>query len=150
MIARFGDDFKHSGKIRKNLAVEGAFCPLICYNRGKAGGVPDGGGSMWELLLAAGIPSVLVSAVVSVCMKRLERRERRRIEEEKRRDLDRRRLELLQIRGTLAAMSLGEATATALKNGHANGETDKALAYEQRVKHEMREFLEESGVEHVA
>lgn len=108
------------------------------------------GGSMWELLLAAGIPSVLVSAVVSVCMKRLERRERRRIEEEKRRDLDRRRLELLQIRGTLAAMSLGEATATALKNGHANGETDKALAYEQRVKHEMREFLEKSGVEHVA
>ena len=86
------------------------------------------GGSMWELLLAAGIPSVLVSG----------------------RDLDRRRLELLQIRGTLAAMSLGEATATALKNGHANGETDKALAYEQRVKHEMREFLEKSGVEHVA
>lgn len=108
------------------------------------------GGSMWELLLAAGIPSVLVSAVVSVCMKRLERRERRRIEEEKRRDADRRRLELLQIRGTLAAMSLGEATATALKSGHANGETDKALAYEQRVKHEMRAFLEESGVEHVA
>ena len=108
------------------------------------------GGSMWELLLAAGIPSVLVSAVVSVCMKRLESREKRRIEEEKRRDADRRRLELLQIRGTLAAMSLGEATATALKTGHANGETDKALAYEQRVKHEMRAFLEESGVEHVA
>lgn len=108
------------------------------------------GEKMWELLLAAGIPSVLVSAIVTGCMKRLERREKQRLEDAKRREEDRHRLELLQIRGTLAAMSLGEATATALKNGHANGETDKALAYEQRVKHEMRAFLEESGVEHVA
>lgn len=108
------------------------------------------GEKMWELLLAAGIPSVLVSAIVTGCMKRLERREKQRLEETKRKEEDRHRLELLQIRGTLAAMSLGEATATALKKGHANGETEQALAYEQRVKHEMREFLEKSGVEHVA
>lgn len=113
------------------------------------GNMPEGE-KMLELLLAAGIPSVLVSAIVTGCMKRLERREKQRLEETKRREEDRHRLELLQIRGTLAAMSLGEATATALKNGHANGETEQALAYEQRVKHEMREFLEKSGVEHVA
>ena len=116
MIARFQGNFKRSIKIEKILAAEDALFPFLCYNKEKAGRVPDGGKyvgtivggghSVRELLLAAGIPSVLVSAVVSVCMKRLERRERRRIEEEKRRDADRRKLELLQIRGTLAAMSL--------------------------------------------
>ncbi len=105
---------------------------------------------MWELLLAAGIPSVIVSCIVTALIKRLERREKQRSEEQKRREEDRHKLELLQIRGTLAAMSLGEATATALKRGHANGETDRALEYEQKVKHEMREFLEKSGVDHVA
>ena len=105
---------------------------------------------MWELLLAAGITSVIVSCVVSALIRRLERRERQRGEEQKRREEDRHKLELLQIRGTLAAMSLGEATATALKRGHTNGETDQALEYEQRVKHEMRAFLEKSGVDHVA
>ena len=105
---------------------------------------------MWELLLAAGIPSAIVSALCAAFRRGLERREKRRREEAKKHEEERHKLELLQVRGTLAAMSLGEATATALKNGHANGETDKALAYEQRVKHEMREFLEKSGVEHVA
>ena len=105
---------------------------------------------MWELLLAAGIPSAIVSALLTAFMRRLERRERMRLQEAKKREEERHKLELLQIRGTLAAMSLGEATATALKNGHANGETEQAPGYEQRVKHEMREFLEKNGVEHVA
>ncbi len=104
---------------------------------------------MWELLLSAGIPSVIVTCVVTALFRRLERREAKRAAETKRREEERHKLELLQIRGTLAAMSLGEATATALKRGHANGETDRALEYEQKVKHEMRAFLEKSGVEHV-
>ena len=66
----------------------------------------------------------------------------------KKKEAERRELELLQIRGTLAAMSLGEATATALKNGHCNGETERALDYETKVKHEIRDFLARIGVNH--
>ena len=132
------------------MADEGRDRAVLCYNIGKAGETSDRGGSMWELLLAAGIPYAIVSALFAAFMRRLERREKLRREEAKKHEEERHKLELLQVRGTLAAMSLGEGTATALKNGHANGETDKALAYEQRVKHEMREFLEKSGVEHVA
>ena len=39
-----------------------------------------------------------------------------------------------------------EATATALKNGHANGETEAALQYAQKIKHEQKDFLTEQGI----
>lgn len=45
-----------------------------------------------------------------------------------------------------AAIALGEATATALKNGHANGETEAALQYAQKIKHEQKDFLTEQGI----
>lgn len=43
-------------------------------------------------------------------------------------------------------IALGEATATALKNGHANGETEAALEYAKRIKHEQKDFLTEQGI----
>lgn len=105
---------------------------------------------LWQLLLAVGLPTAIVSGVVGMFFWRLKRWETKRQEKQERKDEERRELELLQIRGTLAAMSLGEATATALKNGHCNGETERALDYEQRVKHEIRDFLAKSGVNHTA
>ena len=106
--------------------------------------------NVWELLLAVGLPTAIVSGVVGMLFWRLKRWETQRKEEQEKRDVARRELELLQIKGTLAAMALGEATATALKNGHCNGETERALDYEQRVKHEIRDFLAQSGVDHTA
>lgn len=106
--------------------------------------------NVWELLLAVGLPTAIVSGVVGMLFWRLKQWETQRKEEQEKRDVARRELELLQIKGTLAAMSLGEATATALKNGHCNGETERALDYEQRVKHEIRDFLAQSGVDHTA
>ena len=44
----------------------------------------------------------------------------------------------------------GICSTSALKNGHCNGETERALDYEQRVKHEIRDFLAQSGVDHTA
>lgn len=103
---------------------------------------------LWQLLLAVGLPTAIVSGIIGMFFWRLKRWETKRQEKQERKDEERRELELLQIRGTLAAMSLGEATATALKNGHCNGETERALDYEQRVKHEIRDFLAKSGVNH--
>lgn len=103
---------------------------------------------LWQLLLAVGLPTAIVSGVVGMFFWRLKRWETKRQEKQERKDEERRELELLQIRGTLAAMSLGEATARALKNGHCNGETERALEYEIKVKHEIRDFLAKSGVNH--
>lgn len=103
---------------------------------------------VWQLLLAVGVPTAIVSGVVGMFFWRLKRWETKRQEEQEKKEAERRELELLQIRGTLAAMSLGEATATALKNGHCNGETERALEYEIKVKHEIRDFLAKSGVNH--
>lgn len=103
---------------------------------------------VWQLLLAVGLPTAIVSGVIGMFFWRLKRWETKRQEEQEKKEAERRELELLQIRGTLAAMSLGEATATALKNGHCNGETERALEYETKVKHEIRDFLAKSGVNH--
>ena len=32
------------------------------------------------------------------------------------------------------------------KNGHANGETEAALQYAQKIKHEQKDFLTEQGI----
>ena len=122
---------------------------MVSLRRGRKTGRPMET-NVWELLLAVGLPTAIVSGVVGMLFWRLKQWETQRKEEQEKRDVARRELELLQIKGTLAAMALGEATATALKNGHANGETERALDYEQRVKHEIRNFLAQSGVDHTA
>ena len=122
---------------------------MVSLRRGRKTGRPMET-NVWELLLAVGLPTAIVSGVVGMLFWRLKQWETQRKEEQEKRDVARRELELLQIKGTLAAMALGEATATALKNGHCNGETERALNYEQRVKHEIRDFLAQSGVDHTA
>ena len=115
---------------------------------------------IWQILLAFGVPSTIFTTIISLLIKKQEKREKEREEREKEREERekkrerqerereerRHKLELLQIEGTLASIALGEATATALKNGHANGETEAALSYAKTKKHEMNDFLREQGV----
>lgn len=101
---------------------------------------------VWQLLLAFGVPSTIFTTIVTWLIKKQENREQEREKREKAREEQRHKLELLQIEGTLASIALGEATATALKNGHANGETEAALSYAKTKKHEMNDFLREQGV----
>lgn len=104
---------------------------------------------VWEILLAVGLPSTALSAMFGYFIHRVEKREVKQDAESKEREQRREKFELLQMKGTLSAMALGEATAKALKNGHANGETEKALAYEETVKHEIRDFMTEQGIKHI-
>ena len=53
---------------------------------------------------------------------------------------------MLLVRSVGAAIALGEATATAMKNGHTNGETEAALEYARKIKHEQKDFLTEQGI----
>lgn len=95
-----------------------------------------------QLVALMGIPS----AITGLCFWLIQRRLTKRDEELDRRDAARERNEVLLVRSVGAAIALGEATATALKNGHANGETEAALEYAKRVKHEQKGFLTEQGI----
>ena len=95
-----------------------------------------------QLVALMGIPS----AITGLCFWLIQRRLTKRDEELDRRDAARERNEVLLVRSVGAAIALGEATATALKNGHANSETEAALEYAKRIKHEHKDFLTEQGV----
>lgn len=95
-----------------------------------------------QLVALMGIPS----AITGLCFWLVQRRLTKRDEELDRRDAARERNEELLVRSVGAAIALGEATATALKNGHANGETEAALEYAKRIKHEQKDFLTEQGI----
>ena len=95
-----------------------------------------------QLVALMGIPS----AITGLCFWLIQRRLTMRDEELDRRDAARERNEVFLVRSVGAAIALGEATATALKNGHANGETEAALEYAKRIKHEQKDFLTEQGI----
>lgn len=95
-----------------------------------------------QLVAIMGIPS----AITGLCFWMIQRRLTKRDEELDRRDAARERNEVLLVRSVGAAIALGEATATAMKNGHTNGETEAALEYARKIKHEQKDFLTEQGV----
>lgn len=109
--------------------------------------------SVGSLLAVMGIPTAvtgffvwLLQRQISKRDKEAEQRARERDEKLERQEKTCERNEILLIRGVGAAIALGEATATALKNGHTNGETDAALEYARQVKHEQKDFLTEQGI----
>lgn len=81
------------------------------------------------------------SAVIGLIVWRLEKKMDKRFQAQEQHERDREEYEVLSIQATRAAISLGEATALALKNGHTNGETDSALAYARDIKHQQTDFL---------
>lgn len=95
-----------------------------------------------QLVAIMGFPS----AITGFCFWMLQRRMTKRDEELDRREKAREKNEVLLVRSVGAAIALGEAAATALKNGHANGETEAALEYARQVKHEQKDFLTEQGI----
>jgi hypothetical protein len=95
-----------------------------------------------QLVAIMGIPS----AITGLCFWMIQRRLTKRDEELDRRDAARERNEVLLVRSVGAAIALGEATATAMKNGHTNGETEAALEYARKIKHEQKDFLTEQGI----
>lgn len=95
-----------------------------------------------QLVAIMGIPS----AITGFCFWMLQRRMTKRDEELDCREKAREKNEVLLVRSVGAAIALGEAAATALKNGHANGEVEAALEYARQVKHEQKDFLTEQGI----
>ena len=94
---------------------------------------------------AFGIPT----AFTGFCVWRLERKIAKREKLEEEREKAREQNELFMIKGTSAAIALGEATARAVQripDAHCNGDMHAALEYATRVKHEQKDFLTKQGI----
>ncbi len=98
-----------------------------------------------SILVSMGVPSAVTGLCFWFVKRCIDRRER----EQREREQIREKSEVLLIRSVRASIALGEATATALKNGHTNGETEEALQYARQVKHEQKDFLTEQGIRHI-
>lgn len=94
------------------------------------------------LLIAMSVPSAVTGLCFFWIEQKIKKNQAKLEEKEKMREKN----EILIIKSNMAAIALGEATATALKNGHCNGETEVALEYARKVKHEQKDFLIEQGI----
>ena len=95
-----------------------------------------------EILILLGVPSAVTGFCFWWLKKYIDRKEKQQEEQE----ATRLKNEVLLVKSIGASIALGEATAIAIKNGKCNGETEAALEYAQKIKHEQRDFLHEQGI----
>lgn len=103
---------------------------------------------MWEILLAVGIPSAIVSLGFWLIKKYIDKREARR--EEK--DANTEKLILMMLKMGKANNILAEATARAVQripDAKCNGDMTAALAEAEAIRKEEKEFMFEQGVKHI-
>ena len=101
------------------------------------------------ILIAAGIPSAVCGGLVGLLFWRLKRQIEQNAAAQKKRDDNRLKFEIYQVKMTSALAGLGKANALAIKTGKSNGETTAALAWLEEVKHDQHHFLVEHGIEHI-
>jgi len=88
-------------------------------------------------------PAIISGACCWLLQKQISKRDAK-IEKQ---DADREEFNILLLTGVNASTALSEATATALKNGHCNGEMEAALKYAREVKHAQKEFLSRRAIQ---
>lgn len=98
-----------------------------------------------ELLALLGLPSAVTGFCFWWLKGYIDKKEK--VQEEQ--EATRLKNEVLLVKSIGASIALGEATAIAIKNGKCNGETEAALEYAQRIKHEQRDFLHEQGIKNI-
>jgi len=98
----------------------------------------------------AGLVSALMSGIiVQTVNRKLSKREMAREAKEDERERSHKEYNMLMLRGLMASLSLGEATADAVESGTYNGKQQKAREYAEDVKHGMQEFMYRQGAEHL-
>jgi hypothetical protein len=121
--------------VGQNLNAMGGMIRIKLFMEGKEM-------DLQTLILAMSIPS----AVTGFCFWLIEEKIKKQQKETEEKEKIREKSEVLIIKSVMASIALGEATATAIKNGHANGETEAALQYAREIKHEQKDFLTEQGI----
>lgn len=97
---------------------------------------------VWGVLVAAGIPSGIVGLLIAHLNKKIDKRDKLREEREQARIKN----ETMQIKLTMASLSLGEATAEAVQripDAHCNGDMAAALELAKETKAKYRDFEHE-------
>lgn len=112
--------------------------------------------NIWPIIVACGIPSALTGFFFALLERSIRKRDKQRAEEEKarerkaeERERNREELDLMLLRSTSAAITLGEATAKAVQripDAHCNGDMHSALDLAGRVKREQKDFLTRLGI----
>lgn len=97
------------------------------------------------ILLTMGVPSAITGLCFWWVQQSMKRCEKKREERDKAKEAN----EFLLLRSVAAAITLGEATAKAIKDGKTNGEMTEALSYAQEIKRKQKDFMIEQGIKHL-
>lgn len=100
------------------------------------------------ILVAAGIPSAVTGLGIWWIQRKIAKQEKTREEKEAAKEEN----ELLLIKLAGASLSLGEATASAVKripDARCNGDMEAALQYAKRIKQEHKDLLYENAVKNL-
>lgn len=113
--------------------------------------------SIGEIVVAAGIPSAIVSAVIGIAIwalkRRIEKAEQRREEREEKLDWDRIQYEMLLVKTLRSSMQLSKAVASAVEkipDAHCNGEMHQALEAAGAAEQELNEYMTRISVSRIA
>lgn len=102
-------------------------------------------GTVWTVLLAAGIPSAVAGILIGRLTRQIALRDKAREEKEQARLTH----EVMTIKLIMASISLSEATAEAVQripDAHCNGDMQGALEQAKAVKEEYKTFEREQAI----
>lgn len=103
---------------------------------------------IWQIILAAGIPSALTGLFFWMLKKSIDKKERVREQREKNTE----RLMMMLVNTSKANNKLAEATARAVQripDAKCNGDMTQALAEAAQYLQEEKKFLMEQGINHI-
>lgn len=100
---------------------------------------------VWQIIVAAGIPSGLFSLLIWKYQKRMTAAEKAREEQQKNLES----LVLMMLQSTRANTVLCVATAEAVRDGHCNGNMTNALKAVGKVAEAEKDFLLEKGIKYI-
>lgn len=103
---------------------------------------------LWQLLIAAGIPSAITGLLVWYFKRQIEKRDKKRDDREKNVE----HFILYLVNTSRATNVLAEATARAVQripDAQCNGDMTAALECAAKLQKEEREFLLEQGINHI-
>ncbi len=109
------------------------------------------------ILTVMGVPSAVTGFCFWILQRNISKTDAKREEKIAEREAERReqekareRKDLLLLDSIGAAITLGEATALAIRNGKCNGEIDAALKGARDIKKAQSDFFTEQGVKHLS
>lgn len=100
---------------------------------------------LWQLLVAAGIPSGLSGLLIWYLKRKIAKDEEKSLEHQKNLES----LVLMMLQSTRANTVLCRATAEAVRDGHCNGNMTAALKAVDDVAKAEKEFLLEKGIKYI-